>query len=50
VGRAYTGVIHSVFDQIPSLKKYFTNPNKTKVRRGPHTDKNLPPNTFAGHF
>jgi hypothetical protein len=27
--RAYTGVIHYVFDQIPNLQNFFTTPNKT---------------------
>jgi hypothetical protein len=44
VWRAATGVIHSVFDQIPNL---FTTTNKKPRREGgPQTNKHLPPNPF----
>jgi hypothetical protein len=32
--RAYTGVIHFVFDQIPNLKNCFATPNKPRRRGG----------------
>ena len=50
VWRAQTGVIHCVFDQIPSLQNCFTTPKKTQERRGPQTDKHLLPSTFTGQF
>jgi hypothetical protein len=47
----YRGVIHCVFDQIPTLQNYFTTPKQKPRRRGgPQTDKHLPPNPFTGHF
>jgi hypothetical protein len=47
VWRAYTGVIHCVFAQIPNLQNCFTIPNKNQVGEGasdrysPQTDKYL---------
>ncbi len=34
VWRAFTGLIHWVFDQIPNLQNCFTTPNKTRRGRG----------------
>jgi hypothetical protein len=48
----YAGVIHCVFDQIPSLQNCFTTQNKKPRRegRGPQIEKHLPPSRFTGQF
>jgi hypothetical protein len=50
VWRAYTEVIHCVYDQIPNLQNCVTTPNKNLGGEGPQTDKHLPPSTFNGQF
>jgi hypothetical protein len=50
VWRAYTGVIHRVFDQIPNLENCFTTLNKNLGGEGPQTDEHLPPSTFTAQF
>jgi hypothetical protein len=46
--RAYTGVIHCTFDQIPYLQNCFTTPNNNLEGEGPQID--LPPSTLPGKF
>ncbi len=55
VWRAYSGVLHSVFDQILKLLYKIALPPQTKTKkteqgRGPQTEKHLPPSTFTGQF
>ncbi len=54
VWRAYTGVIHYVFDQMSNLqyKIYLLPQTKTQEGRGPQTDNHLSPSTlyFSGQF
>jgi hypothetical protein len=46
--RAYTGVIHYAFDQIPNLQKLLYH-TKQKLREEGASD-HLPPGPFTGHF
>ncbi len=48
--RAFSGVIHCVFDQVLNLQNCFTTPKKPRRARGSQTDKLLPPSTFIGQF
>ncbi len=50
VWRAYTGVIHCVFDRFQTYKIALPPQTKTSEGRGPHTDKHLPPFPFTDQF
>jgi hypothetical protein len=48
--RAYSEVIHCVFDQIQNLQNCFTTPNKNLGGEWPQIDKHLPPSTLLVNF
>jgi hypothetical protein len=48
--RAYTGVRHCVFDQIPNLKNCFSTINKNLGGEGAQKEKHVPPSTYTGQF
>jgi hypothetical protein len=50
VWRAYTGVIHYIFDQMSNLKISLLLQTKTYEGRGPQTNKHLSPSTFKVNF
>jgi hypothetical protein len=50
VWRAYAGVIHCIFDQIPNLQNCFTTSNKNLGGEGASHKKHLLPSIFTGQF